>query len=45
MAIAEAAKTPARIRDEIEVLGIRREGVMYSLGCGSPSLSERNSGT
>jgi len=42
--MAAAAETPIRIRDEIENLGVFRSGVMYSLGSGSPSASERNSG-
>src|ERR1700688_3510421 len=45
IAMAAVAKTPARIRDETEALRFFCTGVKYSLGSGSPSLSERNSGT
>src|ERR1700742_1092581 len=41
-AAAAARQTAARIRDEIDARRRRGEdGEVYSLGCGSPSLSER----
>jgi hypothetical protein len=45
VATAAAAQTPARIRDEMEALRFFSKEVMYSLGSGSPSESEINSGT
>ena len=45
-ATAAAMQTTARIREEIDRRRrTGKEGEMYSLGCGSPSLSERYRGT
>ena len=41
---AAATQTPARMREETDGPRLRK-GVMYSLGSGSPSLSERKRGT
>jgi hypothetical protein len=45
IATAAAAQTPTRISDELEALRFFSKEVMYSLGSGSPSESEINSGT
>jgi hypothetical protein len=44
-AAAAAAQTPARVVAEIEAIRFFVGGATYSLGSGSSSLLERNSGT